>query len=1493
MCVTRTVVLISLFAIATVSAPVINAQSVNLGPAGSYAVFAGADAKFSLNGPSAVAGNIAIGANGQINWAGPATVAGTAFEDVGVGGPNSGVVPAGGFVHADLTSAALAAINASANAAALPPTTSVAGNTIVSTNASQSLTVNSNVPGGPTVLSLQDVILNSGDLTFNGGPNDTFIVNVSGQFSINDGASIQTAGGVTPAHILFNITGPGSDVSVAGSTASSISGTLLAPSRNVSFHDKTLNGAIIAGFGNSSSQFQISITSAGRVNFQPFFSTGQPSVFLSLSCPAVTGQVGMAYFADLDVSGGTGPFTLTVVSGSLPSGLTLNSNGTITGTPTAAGTFNATINVTDSLGASATTSSSCGAITISPATNTPTPNVVIHKNHTGVFREGDTGKTYTLIVSNVGTAATSGMVTVSDTLPPGLTATAISGSGWTCVLGTLVCTRTDALAAGSSFSPITVTVNVAANAAPSVANTATVSVGGTTNAAIDVTAIVPALPNGGITPLSVSCPPASGQVGVAYFAALSASGGTAPYTFSLGSGSLPTGLTLNGNGTITGTPTATGTFSFNIKATDAVGDTATSNCTTACLNNSAILDFTSPLGALGTVQAYTQNGITITAYGFNNAGNPMQLFSKNDGGDEVGLGLAGLPESEISTTTFIQLDLSAAIAAGANNATMAVGGVQSGEGYNIYGSNTLGTRGTLLLSGTSDAVSFAMPGFPNFRYISVQASSGNVTLGAESFTVGQCTITISPAAILPSPLSVSCPASSGQVGVAFSSMLTVTGGTGPFTFTITSGALPSGLKLNSNGTISGVPTAAGTFNVTIQVTDSTGATVTTSCGVITISPNTVAPQPLSISCPTATGQVGVSYSATLNVTGGTAPYTFSVGSGALPAGWILNSNGTISGIPTTAGSFNATIQVTDSTGATATTAVANCGAIVIASASPSNLTIEKTLSGTLTPGAPATYTIIVSNNGETASSGMVTVTDQLPALLTAAAISGSGWACTMPSPFAPLGCTRSDSLAAGASYPPIIVTVDVSPNAPACDLSNGDTAFKPGNVFLSMADGSVQWRASDGTLIRTLTGVAAAQAKGMALNASGDLLVTHWIGAGNSGNNVSVYDPAGNMIGLFGYGYSCNPSSLALDASGNVFVGQADCGAQVMKFDSTGNLLASFPVAVENRGSSHIALASDGCTLMYTSEGPNVKRYNVCTNTQLADFNTAALPGAAGAQEFAIMPDGGLLVANTNNIARLDANGGLTSVFTPAGSQCWLGAALDPDGATFWASNWCDSSVAHMNLSNGATLSTFVASSTPFMVKQIMVPPGVCTASITNTATVSVAGSATPTPPGSSTSPVTPPPQPPVPTGGVCGRMTGGGTVMSAGETFSHGFELHCDTSQNPNNLEINFDGNQFKLDSMTSVSCTENASLPPANGSDAMAGFNTLQATGTGTLRLNGVKTTANISFLLTAGDSQGTSGSTPAVWGFSITENGNVIVTVPQTPLSGGSQVAHKCTP
>ena len=89
--------------------------------------------------------------------------------------------------------------------------------------------------------------------------------------------------------------------------------------------------------------------------------------------------------------------------------------------------------------------------------------------------------TFTIRVMNVGDAPTSGPVTVTETPPPNLTVTALSGSGWTCVVATRTCLRADALAPGGSYPDITVTAVIAPDATGTVVNGAVVTGGGDTD----------------------------------------------------------------------------------------------------------------------------------------------------------------------------------------------------------------------------------------------------------------------------------------------------------------------------------------------------------------------------------------------------------------------------------------------------------------------------------------------------------------------------------------------------------------------------------------------------------------------------------------------------------------------------------------------------------------------------------------------------------------------------------------------------------------------------------------------------------------------------------------------------------------------------------------------------------------------------------------------------------------------------------------------------
>jgi len=181
----------------------------------------------------------------------------------------------------------------------------------------------------------------------------------------------------------------------------------------------------------------------------------------------------------------------------------------------------------------------------------------------------------------------------------------------------------------------------------------------------------------------------------------------------------------------------------------------------------------------------------------------------------------------------------------------------------------------------------------------------------------------------------------GTVQLAYSATPAATGGTPPYSWSVVSGSLPSGLTLDtSTGAITGTPTAAGQYSFTLRAQDSAASPQTVS-KQFGISVGTSAPQITTSTLPN--GILKAAYSATLAATGGTPTYIWSIASGSLPTGLLLASSGQISGIPTQAGSSSFTVQVQDSKNNTATQALS----ISIATASgPSAQTLSLVISGT-------------------------------------------------------------------------------------------------------------------------------------------------------------------------------------------------------------------------------------------------------------------------------------------------------------------------------------------------------------------------------------------------------------------------------------------------------------------------------------------------------------------------------------------------------------------
>jgi Putative Ig domain len=180
-------------------------------------------------------------------------------------------------------------------------------------------------------------------------------------------------------------------------------------------------------------------------------------------------------------------------------------------------------------------------------------------------------------------------------------------------------------------------------------------------------------------------------------------------------------------------------------------------------------------------------------------------------------------------------------------------------------------------------------------------------------------ITVSVASAL--TVTTTSPLPGATTGSAYTTTLTASGGTAPYTWSLQSGTLPAGLAI-SGQTITGTPTTPGTSSFVLKVTDNVAATATLSASLTVLSTLAITTTGL----PGATA--GTAYTATVVATGGVFPYTFAITSGALPAGLVLDTDGsvtgtagTITGTPT-GGSSSFTVTATDTAGATASAQLA-------------------------------------------------------------------------------------------------------------------------------------------------------------------------------------------------------------------------------------------------------------------------------------------------------------------------------------------------------------------------------------------------------------------------------------------------------------------------------------------------------------------------------------------------------------------------------------------
>jgi hypothetical protein len=194
----------------------------------------------------------------------------------------------------------------------------------------------------------------------------------------------------------------------------------------------------------------------------------------------------------------------------------------------------------------------------------------------------------------------------------------------------------------------------------------------------------------------------------------------------------------------------------------------------------------------------------------------------------------------------------------------------------------------------------------SFQFV-VKAQNGS-TSDTETYTlaVRQPVVLRSPFAPAQTPRA--------EVGIRFGATTTATGGTGMYTWSLTSGALPPGLALNAaSGAVAGTPQSAGNSAFALTATDSEGR-VATANGALTVAPR-LAIRTVRLK----TGRLGRAYQARLATGGGVRPVRWKA-SGKLPTGVrFAKALGAITGTPSRAGTFRLTVQAVDALGARAQT----------------------------------------------------------------------------------------------------------------------------------------------------------------------------------------------------------------------------------------------------------------------------------------------------------------------------------------------------------------------------------------------------------------------------------------------------------------------------------------------------------------------------------------------------------------------------------------------
>ncbi len=635
--------------------------------------------------------------------------------------------------------------------------------------------------------------------------------------------------------------------------------------------------------------------------------------------------VAMTPFAQT-ASAGSAPLAVTGgwSATGLPAGMVINANtGVISGTPTAVvANASVVVTLTDSKGLTATKTYTISTLA-PPTVTTVNPAAMIINTAIATWTQTKTQGTGALLASNAWT---------STALPAGLTLNATTGAvtGTPTVAGQFDVTFTVADANGLTGSKV---MRIVVAAAPTI----------TTTADLGIVAINTEIPQ---VPQVVT-------LGTGALLAQDAWAVTAPVA------GLPAGMWVNPNtGRIMGIPSVAGIQTFTLRVTDIYGLTATKVFTLNVVNPATITTADplpivtsgvamSPLtlaatrgtgtipttGRVWTVDPSTPlpTGLSINETTGVITGTTSQVglfpvtFSITDSNGVKGSKSFTLPvlTSPVITNATAVAPAVTVLPAAGRNVVMAPVDLSAREGsYPLLetGAWTI-TAGTLPAGLSMNATTGVISG--TATTLGTSTFTVKVTDQAGLFASSQFSILVAAAPTVTTPSPITPTAIKGTAITPVSQTFTLgAGATVPSTGAWKAVGLPAGLSINADtGVISGTPTASGNYIIGVTLTDSNGVPGSANLNLSVAAapsidtPLTLPPAPANIAIDNIL-QVLTQGTSSIPATG-----AWTIASGSLPTGLTLNADtGTISGTPTSAGTFNFTVKLTDSIGASDTAA---------------------------------------------------------------------------------------------------------------------------------------------------------------------------------------------------------------------------------------------------------------------------------------------------------------------------------------------------------------------------------------------------------------------------------------------------------------------------------------------------------------------------------------------------------------------------------------------